>query len=365
MNLFQSVKEIRERNKSLFLAIIALFVFFVSEVLRLESYSLHSIFTGEFSLGDVPQLFNYSNFLPVISFTFMYLGIKNIGKIGNEEQEKYLISVIITIFVFYYVFKFFFVERLLSLYAFSVNSLPDSVTDFFPFYWYDISNGYDDFRSDFDPGWYKLQFIASLISAISILGSMFFSLKFLHLRKVTLEIKRGLLFIKSFFKSTKTSLTVLSIVMVFSTFGIQNIKELDYSIISMETGFVQEDLIDFREELKVANQKVFESERLDARKVAANKAYSSISNKEDRLKIDLSLWSNDLEELSSGVVEWIVLWKKALRETSTRGYSEPETLFDLNQKYSEVAKLGNSVAPQLAEDYDIDFWDEEFYALVR
>jgi hypothetical protein len=193
---------------------------------------------------------------------------------------------------------------------------------------------------------------------------MFFSLKFLHSRKVTLEIKRGLLSIKSFFKSTKTSLTVLSIVMVFSTFSIQNIKEWDFSVISMETGFVQKDLTDFREELKEANQKMFESERLDARKVAANKAYSSISNKEDRLKIDLSLWSNDLEELSSGVVEWIVLWKKALREMSTRGYCEPETLFDLNQKYLELAKLGNSVAPQLAEDYDIDFWNEEFYALV-
>jgi hypothetical protein len=154
-------------------------------------------------------------------------------------------------------------------------------------------------------------------------------------------------------------------VIVFSLFGIQNIKAWDYSVISMETGFVQEDLTDFQEELTFANQKMFDSERLEARKVAANKAYSSISNKEERLKIDLSLWSNDLDELGSGVVEWIVLWKKALREMSIQGYSEPETLFDLSQKYSEVAKLGNSVAPQLAEDYDIDFWNEEFYALVR
>jgi hypothetical protein len=114
------------------------------------------MFTGGFSLGDVPQLFNYSNFVPVISFTFLFLSIKNLGKINNEEQEKYLISVVITIFIFYYVLKFFFVERLLSLYTFSVNSLPDSVTDFFPFDWYDISNGYGNFRSDFDPGWYKL-----------------------------------------------------------------------------------------------------------------------------------------------------------------------------------------------------------------
>jgi len=369
MSLFESLKEIRMISKTLFLGIIALFIFFVSEVLRRESYSLDSIIRGNFSLSELSGVINYNTFVSVLSLTLLYLVVKNLSKIANEEKGKYLISLTIVIFVFHYVFQFFFIERLLSLYTFSVNSLPSSITYFLPFDWSDFRGDYAEFQSFYDTGWFRLHLIFSmvfsLISLISFLASMFFSLKFLHSKRVKLEIKRELLFIKSFFKSTKTSATVLSIVIVFSLFGIQNIKAWDYSVISMETGFVQEDLTDFQEELTFANQKMFDSERLEARKVAANKAYSSISNKEERLKIDLSLWSNDLDELGSGVVEWIVLWKKALREMSIQGYSEPETLFDLSQKYSEVAKLGNSVAPQLAEDYDIDFWNEEFYALVR
>jgi hypothetical protein len=369
MNLFQSVKELRAINKSLFLAVIALFIFFASEVLRLESYPIGSIFRGTYSLSELPELFNYSNFIPVISFILLYLVIANLGKIANEEKEKYLISLTVTIFVFHYVFQFFFIERLLSLYAFSVNSLPDSITPFLPFDWSNFRSDYAEFQIFYEIGSYQLHLIFSMIfsltSLISFLASILFSLKFLRSKRVKLEIKRGLLFIKSFFKSTKTTLTVLSIVMVFSIFGIQNIKASDYFVIGMETEFAQDDLKVFQEELNLANQKMYESERIEARRAAANKAYSSISNKEERLRIDLSLWSNDLEELNSEVVEWIVLWKKVLKELSTQDYVEPGTLFDLNQKYAEVAKLGISSAPQLAASYAIDFWGEEFYPLLN
>jgi hypothetical protein len=368
MKLFQSLKELRMISKTLFLGIIALFIFFVSEVLRRESYSLDSIIRGNFSLSELPELLNYSNFIPVISFILLYLVVKNLGKIANEEKEKYLISLTIIVFVFHYVFQFFIIERLLSLYKFSVNSLPNSITDFLPFDWSNFRGDYAEFQIFYEIGEYQLHLIFSMvfsvISLISFLASVFFSLKFLHSRKIKLEIKRGLIYIKSFFKSIKTSVAVLSIVMVFSIFGIQNIKASDYSTISIETMVVQDDLKVFQEELTLANQKIIESEKLDGRKAAANKAYSSIATKEERLKIDLSLWSNDLEELNSEVVEWIVLWKKLLREGSIQGYVDPGTLFDLNQKYSEVAKLGKSAAPQLASDVWIDFWDEEFYSLI-
>jgi hypothetical protein len=368
MNPFQTLKELRVINRSLLLAIVALFVFFTSEVLRLESYPIDSIIRGTYSLSELPEIFNYNTFVPVISFILLYLVIANLGKIANEEKEKYLISLIVTIFVFHYVFQFFFIERLLSLYAFSVNSLPDSITPFLPFDWSNFRSDYAEFQIFYEIGTYQLHLIFSmifsLISLISFLASILFSLKFVRSKRVKLEIKRGLLFIKSFLKSTKNTLTVLSIVMVFSIFGIQNIKASDYFVIGMETGFVQDDLKVFQEELTLANLKIIESEKLDARKAAANKAYSSIATKEERLKIDLSLWSNDLEELNSEVVEWIVLWKKLLREGSIQGYVDPGTLFDLNQKYAEVAKLGISSAPQLAASYAIDFWDEEFYPLI-
>jgi len=59
-----------------------------------------------------------------------------------------------------------------------------------------------------------------------------------------------------------------------------------------------------------------------------------------------------------------VLWEKFLKEMSLQGYVEAGTLFDLNQKYAEVAKLGKSRATELLDDFSIDYWDKEFIALV-
>jgi len=366
MNLFQPFRELRQVNKELKIAIASLFVFFASEFLFSEAFTIYTIFSDYFELIDLYKVFNYQNFISVISFITLYLIMKNYSEISDKEKENYLISLIIVVFIFNYIFKFYFMERIFSLTDTGLNSLPNSVTDFFPFDWYNLSTGYTDFQSDYDPGWYKIRFIFVLISAVSILISIFFVWKYLHLSKIKPEIKKNLFHIKNFFNPIKTRIVVLSIVMIFSIFGIQNIKAYDYRSISYEAEFMQDDLLKFQEELKLANQMSFQSDMYDARKAAANKIYSDISNKDDRLKdLSLSLWSSNLNDLKSGIIEWMVLWEKFLKEMSLQGYVEAGTLFDLNQKYAEVVKLGKSHAPELVDEYSIDYWDEEFYPLVN
>lgn len=366
MNLLKPFKDLKLVNKDLRLAVIALFIFFVSEILYLESYLLYAILDGSSDLSLLIGIFSYRNFVSVISFLLLYLVIRNYSQVITKEKERYLISFAVIIFVFNYLFKFYFVERLFSLTSVGLYSFPDSVSDFLPFDWYYLSRGYTDFQSDYDPGWYRLQFVFVLISAISILTYLYFSLKFLRTNKVKLEIRENLRLLKQFFKSTKIRVILLVILMSFSLFGIQNIKANDYRSISYEAEFAQDDLMKFQEELKSANQKSFQDDKYAARKAAANKIFSSIASRDERIKdIDLSFWSSDLRVLKIAVIEWIVLWEKFLKEMSLQGYVEPGTLFDLNQKYAEVSKIGKSRAPELVADYSVDYWDEEFYPLVN
>jgi hypothetical protein len=365
MNLFQPFRELRLVNKDLKFAIASLFIFFASEFLFSEAFTIYTIFSDYFVSNDLLKVLNYRNFISVISFIILYLIMKYYSKISDEEKESYLISLIIVVFVFNYIFKFYFMERIFSLTATGLNSLPSSVTDFFPFDWYYLSSGYTDFQSDYDPGWYKMRFIFVLISAISILTSIFFTWNYLRSSKVKPDIKKNLSHLKTFFKPTQTRVVVLSIVMVFFIFGIQNVKADDYRSISYEAEFTQDDLVKFQEDLKLANEISFQSDKYDARKAAANKVYSSISSRDERLNdLNLSLWSGELKDLKFGVIEWIVLWEKFLKEMSLQGYVEAGTLFDLNQKYAEVAKLGKSRATELLDDFSIDYWDKEFIALV-
>jgi hypothetical protein len=366
MSLLQPFKEMKLINRHLSVSTIALFMFFTSEFLVYESYTIHTIISGNFGINSFLEIFDYRNFVSIISFVILYLVIRNYSNVSNVEKESYLISLIIIVFVFNYIFKFYFMERIFSLTATGLNSLPNSITDFFPFDWYYLSTGYTDFQSDYDPGWYKIRFIFVLISALSISISIFFAWKYLHTSKVKPEIKKNLFQLKTLFKPTKTRVVGLSIVMTFSLFGIQNIKANDYRSISYEAEFMQDDLVKFQEELKVANQISFQSDKYEARKIAANKSYSDISRRNERLNdFRLSLWSSNLNDLKSGIIEWMVLWEKFLKEMSLQGYVEAGTLFDLNQKYAEVVKLGKSHAPELVDEYSIDYWDEEFYPLVN
>lgn len=365
MKLLQPFNVLKLINRNLRVAIIALFIFFTSEFLLSESALIYFIGSGSSDLNNLLEALDYHNFISVFSFIILYLAIKYSDKVSSEEKEKYLISFIIIVFVFNYIFKFYFVERLFSLTAPTLNSLPSSITGFFPFDWYYLREGYTNFQSDYDPGWYRLQFVFVLISAISILASMFFSWKFLHTSKVRPEITKNLSHIKSLTKPTKIRAAVLSIVIIFFIFGIQNIEARDYRSITYEAEFTQDDLVKFQDDLRRANQISSQSAKYDARKTAASKAYSSIANSDERLNdLDLSFWSGDLKELKSGVTEWMVLWEKFLKEMSLQGFVEPATLFDLNQKYTEVGKLGKNRAPELVDSWGIDYWDKEFYQLV-
>jgi hypothetical protein len=366
MKLLQPFKQLKLVNKYLRFAIIALFTFFISESLILESYRIYTIFSGSFILSDLPEVFVYGNFISAFSFIILYLVIKNQNQLPDEKKEINLISLILILLVSNYLFKFFFIEYLFSLRAPGLNIFPNSLTDFFPFDWYDLSQGYADSKSDFDPGWYKLRFLFALVSAISILLAIFYSWKFLHTSKVKPEIKSNLFLIKNYFKSIKVKVVSFSVVILFLLFGIQNIQAEDYRSIFYEVEFTQDDLLKFQDDLKLANQMSFESSKYEARKAAANKIYGSISTRDERLQdIDLSLWSGRLQDFKFGVIEWLVLWEKFLKEMALQGYVESGTIFDLNQKYAEIEKLGKDRAPELVGSWTIDYWDEEFYPLVN
>lgn len=366
MKLLQLFADLKLVNDYLKFAIYSLFIFFASEFLISESYRIHTIISGDFIFRNLPEVFTYTNYISVVSFILMYAVIRNYTQVPNDDKEQYLISFIAIIFILNYVMKFYFFERLFSLKSIGLYVIPNSASDFLPFDWYYLSSGYTDFQSDFDPGWYKLQFIFSLISAISILLAIYFSVKFIRTSKVKPEIKNYLLAVKNQFVSTQSRIMFLSVVVIFFIFGIQNVKANDYRSISYEAEFMQDDLVKFQEELKLANEISFQPDKYDARKAAANKVYSSISSNDEELNdLNLSLWSSDLKDLKFGVVEWIVLWEKFLKEMSLQGYVEAGTLFDLNQKYAEVAKLGKFSAPDLVAEWSIEFWDKEFIALVN
>jgi hypothetical protein len=64
-------------------------------------------------------------------------------------------------------------------------------------------------------------------------------------------------------------------------------------------------------------------------------------------------------------LEWIKLWESLLKQISLTGTGEASIIFDLNQKYVELAKLAESRAPSIVRGYYLDFWNEEFISLVR
>jgi hypothetical protein len=79
----------------------------------------------------------------------------------------------------------------------------------------------------------------------------------------------------------------------------------------------------------------------------------------------ISLWSPDVKELRVEVIEWIALWKAVLKELSLNGYTEQESIFELQQKYKEISKFAIDRAPKFTQEYTLDFWRDEFASLLR
>jgi hypothetical protein len=248
-----------------------------------------------------------------------------------------------------------------------MDSLPTNVSAFLPIEWFYIENNLRAF-TDYDIGWDRIQFVITCISIFSISAAGFILVNLIRQKCIEIEFKKTFLEYRKVLISLQLSkkMLIISLFLTFVFLGIQNVRASDYRDITWEAEYIQEDMKNFQWHLIKANEKILEFDKLEARKVAASAAFGDISNKDKRItSIGLSLWSGNLSDLRNGVFEWVILWKKALKEMSFKGYVEPELIFDLTQKYKEVSLLGVQSSPNLARSYTIDFWRNDFITLVK
>ncbi len=362
INSFKSLKSV---DKKIQLIVATLTIHFVSSLLANSSFAIYRIFDSRPYLSDITGLFIFKNYLIIIPLLVIYFVVLKRDFLSTTDRETYIFSSILTMFVVTYFLKFYFVERLVELRSVSSYSLPNSITDFLPFNWFLLSYSYEAVVEGNAIEWNKIELFFTAISAIAVLLSIYFCFRYIKIYKKNIKVLFNVKNLINTFSSVKRRFVLALITVVFVFIGIENIKARDYSSIRMEVEFTQDDLYKFQEELIVANKEVFEFKKIDARKAAASKYFSSVSGVENRLSYrDFSFWSNDLRDLNDGIIEWAALWEEFLKEMSLKGFVEPEIVFDLNQKYQEVASLGQLFAPSFAEDYEIEFWEKEFKPLV-
>jgi ABC-type phosphate/phosphonate transport system permease subunit len=366
MNLFQPFKELNLINKHLGVAIISLFVYYISRIFSDASYALRQLFDGELTFTQFFELFNYGNFVYTIAIVFLYLAIRKKSHIPINEREEIILTSIITIFAFSYLLSFFFIERIISLTPTGANSLPNSPSDFFPFDWYDLTYNYENLTSGFVIDYYVYTFIFTLISAIAIIIAILAIGLYLKSEKSNKQLKISLRNLVNEVRTTQRKVILILLSVPFIFLSIENIKASDYTSLQITASIMQDDLEQYKEALSSANNAPFETDIYEARKVAATKVYEQINTKYDNLESDeLSFWSGNLIELRDALLTWISLWEKNLKEVSLNGYADKGIIFDLNQQYYKLNKLGVYRAPALASDYQIEFWQDEFYPLVK
>lgn len=369
-NKFVDSKSLKDENRihnDLKFVYIAVYVYFISEFLADEAFTLYTVIDGFFNWKSIPELFNYENFVTIFSFIFLYLASKSRKYDSIYAKRNYLTSMVVIILSLNYFLKFFFVERLVSLQSIGVDSLPTSFSMLLPFDWLNLSFNISAF-TEYNSNYGRAEFILTICSAFAIFAALFILAQLVKSQSVKIQLRDSLLEYKSALigmKKHKRNFLVL-LMIAFVLLGIQNIQKSDYETVTMETEFIQQDMEKFQVELIKANDNIFESDKIEERKKAASKAYGEIIDKDKRLQnFGLSLWSSNLKELRYGVYELTLLWKKTLKEMSLKGYVEPEVIFDLNQKYKEVSELGVRSAPGLAREFTIDFWRKDFKALVK
>jgi hypothetical protein len=365
MNLFKPFEDLKSINKQLRLSVIALFVYFISRIFSELSFAISSIFDGDFGLSDFFELINYKNFVNIFAIIFLYLSIRNKSQLPTNAREKFISSSILTIFTISYVLSFYFIERIISLTPTDVNSLPSNPTYFLPFDWYNIKSGYEDITSGYAFDFYVYRFIATVISALSISFVVYSLITSLKSKENGIKPRFKLTNLWGEIGSLRRKSILILISIPFTFLTIENIKASDYTSLYLSASMLQDDLKDYKKDLEMANSETFSTDMYEARKVAANKAYKEMNTAYQNTESnDLSFWSGNLKELKSGILNWIQLWEKNLKQVSIDGYGDKETVFDLTQQYYELNKLGEFRAPMLARSYQIQYWRDEFYPLV-
>ena len=359
-------EDLRKIDKKLQISVATLFIFFLSLLISNSKYQIVSFFDDSISFSYLMKFFVYENFIIILSIFFLYYAITKTQFESKTEKESYLLSNTILIFIVFYISNFFFVRRLIELYPPHIRSFPSSFQEFLPFDWLTLEMGYRDVKDNFVSDFTIIGIIFSSISALAAFAFIITTGMALRSDVQNMWRRINLRFFIQELSSIKRRLAVSILIFSFGLLSIENVKASDYSTLRIEALLVQDDLVEFQEELSLANQNIFESEKYEARKVAAKKAYEDLADRDSRIRsMDLSFWSGEQQEIIEGLLEWLALWNTLLIEVSLDGSSKDETIFELNQKYKEIALAAESLAPAFASSWVIDFWKQEFVPLIR
>jgi hypothetical protein len=315
---------------------------------------------------DFERFFDFHNFLLIIAITAIYLTLKNSQSLPLNEKEALCFRNISTIFLLYYILDFYVISKIIEFRPATIKSLPSTLEDLLPIDWYTIESV---FNSILENTYYEyddlLGLAFALIAAISIaLAIIFFALVW-NAKREHLSFKFDLTSVSREFKSTNAKFLVIAVLVPFLFFGNARIQESDFSSLSTTVEFIQDDLVEFQGKLPKETE-LSASETIERRRTAAQSVYNDLISKEKWVSNEaISLWSPDVKELRVEVIEWIALWKAVLKELSLNGYTEKESIFELQQKYKEISKFAIDRAPKFTEEYTLDFWRDEFASLVR
>lgn len=311
--------------------------------------------------------FVFHNFLLIIAIVATYLTLKNSQSLPSNEKESIYFRNISTIFLLFYILDFYVISEIIEFRPATLKSLPSNLEDLLPIDWFTIEYS---LKSILENSYYKydvlLELAFALIAAISITLAISFSALFWKAKREQLSLKFDLASVSREFMNSKAKFFVVAILVPFLFFGNSRIQASDFSGLSTDVEFIQDDLVEFQAKLPRENELLSGTETIERRKTAAQSVYNDLISKEKWVNNEaVSLWSPDVKELRVEVIEWIALWKVVLKELSLNGYTEKESLFDLEQKYKEISKFAVDRAPKFTEDYTLDFWRDEFASLLR
>lgn len=360
---YESLSKVKTNLRLTFLTII---IFFVSALLENLVYPFsYLIDFGINQIDEFSRFFDYDSLFSIFALLAIYILASSLKFPEKSEREKYLSTGIFCIFFAHYVFTFHFMERLLSLYPPSLNQLPKTFTDFFPFDW--VSLGFD-FRTINDgyAGWREyLSITINSITAISFFIAVFFFIRHLKSSHSKISIKVFFQPLKQEFLKKKHIAFTIFLTVPFLFINSLSVQAFDFRVLTYEAEFAQEKLVEFSKQISDADN-LFFSERENARKAAADRAFTEIAERDNRFQsVSNSLLSNNLEDLKVGLIELMILWQELLQQVALKSDGNDELVFKISQKYKELSKIALSNSPSLVEDYNIDFWENEFLSLVK
>jgi hypothetical protein len=309
----------------------------------------------------------FHNFLLMIAVIAIYLTLKNNRNLPLEMKELVFFRSVFSIFILYYVLNFYVFSAAIEFRPINVKSLPSKIEYFIPFDWSTIQYKFTDM---IDGSYFQysdyMELAFAVMSAVSIILAIIFVGLFWKSSVGVASFKFDLSSIAGEFKNSKTKIVVVSLIIPFLIFGNARIQAEDFYSMTNNVEFIQDDLIEFQKKLPRDTDQLSPSETIERRKLAAQSVYNDLIQKERWVNNDrISLWSPDVKELRTEVIEWIALWEGVLKEISLNGYTEKESIFELQQKYEEISSFALNRAPRFTQSYVIDFWRDEFVSLLR